>query len=678
MSQWTLTISVVTLALLLVPVSADAARKTADDFEWDDITDEDWSVGVDSARGIHEAAIVFEQIDKDDTKMKNDRCYYTTYRRIRILSHEGRRWADVETPAVAKDAQVVMLRGRTVFRDGTVIPLEEEQVFEKEVVKTKYRKYRQYSFSIPGATDDCLVEYVFRIKSDAPIVEWTIQKEIPLLRGELRWLLTQAYEFTLYDVLSGFADRAAEYLWLNVPRDQTDVQQLPNIKEPEEMVFTVGFVPALREEPKSVPLASIKAKLLTYYGAGKSSAAFWGDVSSWLTKHLDRFSKENNRVEELVPQFDTLPTEEQKIVAAYRWVQDSIINTTYVDLERLRDDGKKKGRKREEKENESVNDVMKRRYGDQYDINYVFCDLLREMDIDARIAFSKDRFYDLFVPELKYWQFDESLVAVKTDSGFVFYAAGHPFTPPGNVPWYLEGVQVLVNGGVDLLAIPFSAAGDNTVSRTFTYTITDDGQVTGRAEVSLRGHQARSVRMTVLDETELDHRDLLMEDITELFPEADIDSLRWQHLDKPDGPVRLSWFADFSEAGTAGDRLLLKPFDYMSEMENPFYGDDRRYGILFNYAYHLQESAQFTLPDGMTVESLPTDSVYRNPVGSFSVSFNNFGNTLIVGRYFMLDRAFWSADAYPPVRDLFQTWENVRDMVVVLSRSSKDNDLVTE
>lgn len=677
MSRWTTKTIALALIVLLLPAFADAKRnKNA--FEWDEITEADWNLSVDSTRGIRDAAMVFERIMEDDEKMKNEKCYRTIYRRIRILSDEGRKWADGETPSVGKDAKVVMLQGRTVLRDGTEITLEEEQVFEKEVVKIKYRKYRQYSFSIPGATDDCIVEYVFKIKSPRPIVEWTIQKEIPLLQGELHWHLAQSDALTLYDILSGgFTNRAANYLWLNV-QSEKDVQQLPNIKKPEETVFTIGFVPAFHEEPNSVPQASIKAKLLTYYGANKTPAAFWGDMSNWLAKWLDQFCKENDRVKELVKQFDSLETEERKIAAAYQWVQDSIVNTTYVELDRHQGESEKKRKKRKEKQNESANDVMKRRYGDQVDIEYVFCDMLREMNIDARIAFAKDRFNDLFVQEAKYWQFDESLVAVRTDSGNVFYAPGHPFAPLGRVPWYLEGVQALISGGVELRVIPFSEAGSNTTSRSFAYTVTGNGPVEGHAEVTLSGHGARSVRMAVLDEEYSDYKDLLMEDITELFPEAEIDSLQWQHLDERDQPVRLSWHASCPELGAAGDRLLLQPFDYMSEMVNPFYSDERKHGILFDYAYKLQESAQFTLPEGMTVESLPQDSVYQNQVGSFSVAFTNFGNALVVGRFFTLNRAFWPSDAYPQVRDLFQTWENLRDMVVVLSRSSGDDNTARE
>lgn len=659
------------LIVISVFVVAEAKKKTKLELEWAEITDKDWKLDIDSTVQNQNAIIIFERIIEDDKKMRDDECFRTIYRRIRILSSEGRRWADGFTPLVSEDARVVMLQGRTVLPGGTEIALEDDQVFEKEVVKTKYRKLRQYFFSIPGATDNCIVEYAFRLKSPHPIVEWLIQKDIPLLQGELRWVLSESGRLTIYELLSGLATSVPNYLWLNMASN-TDVEPLPNLKDPREIIFTVGFVPEFDEEPSCVPSTTIRCKLLTYYGSERSPDAFWGELSLSIAKWSDMFCAENKRVRKLASKFDTLETDAEKITSAYHWVQDSILNTTYIELGKLEAKGKRNKGKYRERQNESVDDVMKRRYGTELDISCLFRDLLREMNIDARVTFAKDRRVDLFAEEAKYWQFDASLVAVSTDRGFVYYAPGHPFTPLGKVPWYLEGIQALVGGGVDLQAIPFSLADENTTTRSFNYHLTSTGRCDGHAEVNLKGHNAQSVRLMILDEKETDHSDIIREEITKVFSNAEIDSLHWKHVDNRDVPVRLCWQASYSETGKAGQRLLLKPLDYMSEMENPFYGDERKFGILFDYAYKLQESAQFTIPENMIVESLPRDTVYENQVGSFSLSFANFGNSLTVNRFFTLKHPFWGPQDYVDVKELFQIQQNLGDVVVVISQSSED------
>ena len=297
--------------------------------------------------------------------------------------------------------------------------------------------------------------------------------------------------------------------------------------------------------------------------------------------------------------------------------------------------------------------------------------MLREMNIDARVAFAKNRFDDLFVEEAKFWQFNECLAAVHGDSVFRFYAPGHPFTGLGHIPWYFEGGQALVSGGVDLQVIPFSTADSNKSVCTFAYTLDDGGSVRGQADARHIGQKARSLRMTLLDEDSTDYLGLMQDEIKEVLPNAEIDSVRWEHESDKDQPFRLYWQCRFPSAGTSGDRILLKPFDYMSEMSNPFFSSERKYALLFDYAFGLQEAAQFTLPEGLSIESLPRDSTYSNGIGSLSVSFTDLGGSLVVNRLFTLKRPFWPSTSYREVQDLYQTWDNIGDMIVVLSASAK-------
>ena len=178
------------LALTLCAGPVDVrAKKYKSPFEWEPVTAAAWAVSADSARDIHDAAMLFEKVQVDDGDLERDKCYWAVYQRVRILNADGRAWGDVEVPVFHSEQKVERVEGRTILPDGTIIELTKDQVFESEVIKTKDVKYKQTTFSLPGVTDDCIVEYIYICRSPYTFHQWFVQKELPLLRFEFTWKL---------------------------------------------------------------------------------------------------------------------------------------------------------------------------------------------------------------------------------------------------------------------------------------------------------------------------------------------------------------------------------------------------------------------------------------------------------------------------------------------------------
>lgn len=151
-------VALVALVLGMLATGADAGS----DFKWEPMTDADWAVKEDQARGIRDAVVIFEKTVEDDEEMLSKRCYYSVYSRIRILSAEGRQRGDVVLPYVRKQHEIKEIRGRTVNRDGKVFPLEESKVYDKETVSSEGAKLKRKAFSLPAVSEDCIVEYYYR------------------------------------------------------------------------------------------------------------------------------------------------------------------------------------------------------------------------------------------------------------------------------------------------------------------------------------------------------------------------------------------------------------------------------------------------------------------------------------------------------------------------------------
>jgi hypothetical protein len=73
------------------------------------------------------AIILFRQVDRDDnghTSHEDD------YFRIKILTEEGRKYADIEIPYFKTSGNIVAIKARTIHPDGSVIPFD-GKVFDK-------------------------------------------------------------------------------------------------------------------------------------------------------------------------------------------------------------------------------------------------------------------------------------------------------------------------------------------------------------------------------------------------------------------------------------------------------------------------------------------------------------------------------------------------------------------
>ena len=313
------------ISFLLMPV-AFSKPKTID---WEEITEADWSVSADSSYKEHSAVMIFEKILADDKKMEKNKCYRTIYRRIRIFGFEGRKQADVEAPFFYLDQDIEFVKGRTILRDGTIVELQDSQIIEKEVIKTKKNKYKQLSFSIPGVSEDCIIEYILLYSLRRNPAIWTVQKDIPLISGEMRWIFGRfnAPKF-LEDFIIGLV--TPNYLWLN-HYTRPSIKHIPNLKESTELLFRIDSVPAFETEPYTLPEASLRTRLICYYGSNEPPITFWGARGTAVAHRLTRFSEKNKKLKKVLKSFEGLETNQEKIAAAYYWVQENLINLDYVE-----------------------------------------------------------------------------------------------------------------------------------------------------------------------------------------------------------------------------------------------------------------------------------------------------------------------------------------------------------
>lgn len=129
--------------------------RTAFADEWQPISPEELQItSVPEAPGAP-AVILYRQVDRDDSDRTGHQYNYV---RIKILTEEGRKYADVEIPYFKEQGTIHGLKARTIRPDRTIANFE-GKAFDKTIVKAKGLKYLAKTLNLPDVQVGSIIEY---------------------------------------------------------------------------------------------------------------------------------------------------------------------------------------------------------------------------------------------------------------------------------------------------------------------------------------------------------------------------------------------------------------------------------------------------------------------------------------------------------------------------------------
>ena len=104
------------------------------------------------------AIILYRQLDRDDSGLQG---HEYDYIRIKILTEEGRKYADIEIPFLKGNGNdITSIKARTVRPDGSIVNYD-GKVYDKSIVKAKGVKYEAKTFTIPDVQVGSIIEYSY-------------------------------------------------------------------------------------------------------------------------------------------------------------------------------------------------------------------------------------------------------------------------------------------------------------------------------------------------------------------------------------------------------------------------------------------------------------------------------------------------------------------------------------
>ena len=163
------------------------------------------------------AVILYRQVDRDDNGTTSNQYNYV---RIKILTEEGRKYANVEIPFFQSTGKIVAVHGRTTRPDGSVVNFD-GRVFEKSIVKAKGLKYLVKTFTLPDAQVGSIIEYYYTQDLSEHLIydsHWILNEE----------LFTRRAKFTLKPYRSNYAPISVRWGWQGLPAGSAGPQQGPD------------------------------------------------------------------------------------------------------------------------------------------------------------------------------------------------------------------------------------------------------------------------------------------------------------------------------------------------------------------------------------------------------------------------------------------------------------------
>ena len=170
-------LSAIASLTLLIVLAVTAWRQPAVSAGFEPVSPDELKMTQEPQAPGAAAIILFRQVDRDDT---GNNAHENDYFRIKILTEEGRKYADIEIPFFKNQGNVVNVRARTIRPDGSIANFD-GKVFDKTIAKAKGLKYLAKTLTLPDVQVGSIIEYYYTIDLAEHFVfdsHWILSNEL--------------------------------------------------------------------------------------------------------------------------------------------------------------------------------------------------------------------------------------------------------------------------------------------------------------------------------------------------------------------------------------------------------------------------------------------------------------------------------------------------------------------
>jgi hypothetical protein len=583
------------------------------------------------------AIYLYRQVDRDDANSDE-----SIYSRIKILTEEGREYANVQIPYLQYTNTIRGLQARVIHPDGRIVEFD-GTVYEKPLIKARGVRMMSKSFTLPAVEIGSIIEYRYRMSMP---MGWAFNS---------RWLLSD----DLFTRRAVFSLRPADGLLLRwswpmgLPPDTA-----PPAKERGLIRLETHDVPAFVTEEYMPPEDAMKYRVqFIYEGEGsnqREEAAYWKAFGKRLNTQVQRFSKPSHALEQevarLVQAGDPKEVKVRKLYARAQQVRNLSFEREVTEQETAR---------AKLADNDDADDVLEHGYASAEHVTWFFYALLRAAKLDASLVLVSTRDDTFFDPRLmNARELNTCVVLVPLDDSQVFLDPGMPHMAFAYLPWSetaVRGMRLADDGG-QWVNTTLPGPTESRVLRKVAVKLARNGTLEGKVTVTYSGLEASWRRISERNEDATERRKFLEQDI-----EADVpvgvdvkltNSPDWAGSDAP-----LVAEFDFHVSGwaaAAGNRSLLPVALFGGSDRHTFEHSARVHPLYFRFPYQHTDEVAIELPPGWQVGTLPKTRSVDIKVASYSSTAQQAAGTLTLKRELALNAILINQKFYEQVRDFYQ------------------------
>jgi hypothetical protein len=639
--------SVWTSALLAVLVFA--AQKANAGIGFQPVSQEELKMTSEPLAPGAAAIILYRQVDRDDnihTPHEDD------YVRIKILTEEGRKYADVQIPFDKQWEDVASIHARTIRPDGSTVDFG-GKVFDKYILKGKIGgtqiKVLVRTLTLTDVQVGSIVEYGFTKNYH----EYTIYNSRWFLSDDL---FTKKARFSLKPFLGdSYNEYSVRWNWNFLPPG-TDP---PKIGPDRVVRMEASNIAAFETEDYMPPADELKYRVDFIYQQGfldKDAEAYWKRIEKSWNGYLEGTVNKRGAMEQAVAQIVS-PGDppELKLRKIYDRVQ-TLRNTSY---EEQKTEQEQKRAKEKVVDNANVDQIWKRGYGNGTQLTWLFLGLARAAGFEAYGCWVASRNQYFFNPaSMQAHKLNSNVVLVKLNGKDMYFDPGGAFTPFGLLIWPETGVPGLKldkeNGTWIQTTLPPSS--ESQIARLGKLKITDSGDLEGKLTITYTGLEALYHRLEERHVDDVERKKYLEERVTSQIGAAGDANLTnkpdWTNSEAPlvaEFDIKIpGWVSG------AGRRALIPAAVFTAAEKGTFDHTNRTHPIYFDYPYTKADDITIELPPGWQVSSIPNAKDQDGHVVRYTLKVDKNGETLHLTRKLTIDIMMLDKKYYPALRSFYE------------------------
>jgi hypothetical protein len=600
------------------------------------------------------AIILFREVDRDD---RGQTAHEDVYYRIKILTEEGRKYADIEIPFFKQEGTIVNLHARTIKPDGTIVDFS-GKAFDKMIVKARGVKYMAKTFTLPDVQTGCVLEYYYTTDLSENVLynsRWILSDE----------LFTRSAKFSLKPYVSDYVTMHVRWTWNRLPAGTAQPAEAAN----GVINLESSNIPAFQIEDYMPPQDEMKSRVDFIYSdeaMEKDPDTYWKKLGKKRNEALESFIGKHKSMEQAVAEIVSPgDTPEVKLRKIYARVQQ-IRNTSY---EQEKSDQEQKRNK--DKAPENVESIWKKEYANGMELTWLFLALARAAGFDASGVWVSDRQNCFFSPNtMDGHRLDANVVVVKLDGKDRFFDPGAAFTPFGMLPWIETGVQglKLSKDGGTWLQTTLPDSNESGIERKADLKLTDTGDLEGKVTVTYTGLEALQRRLDehLADDTE--RKKYLEDEIREAIPVAcDVELTNQPDWKSSDPKLVAEYSLKVSGWVSGAGKHALLPVGLFSAPEKRLFDHaDRVHPIYFSYPFGRADNVNIDLPLGWQISTVPQPQKLDAKAVVYVLDAKNDKGTLHIDRSLNVDITLLSQENYGKLRKIFQVVRTADEQQVML------------